>query len=163
MECFCTPLCKYEFYIKVIDFYQSYSPVAYVDYFRINIVIADMHRITARMLDVSNAFQNRKFPINERVCVSPPTYYLDSLDISYPNISINRDECTFCLQFMNGIQGTKPAGRKWNRPLDAVFTIIKYKKITIEHTIYIKVFSDEIFSYIMVSNDYVINTTNNTT
>ena len=64
---------------------------------------------------------------------------------------------------MNGIQGTKPAGQQWNRLIDAVVTIIKYKKRTIDNAIYIKVLSDGIVSYLTVSNDYVINTTNNET
>ena len=41
--------------------------------------------------------------------------------------------------------------------------IIKYKKITIYHAIYIKVFSDGTFSYISVSTDDVLNNTNNKT
>ena len=62
---------------------------------------------------------------------------------------------------MNGIQGTKPAGQKWNRLLDSVVTIIKYNKSKIDHAVYIKVFFDETVSYIKVSTDDVINTTNN--
>ena len=41
--------------------------------------------------------------------------------------------------------------------------IPKYKKRTIDHAIYIKVFSDITVSYIRVSIDDVINTTNNET
>ena len=67
----------------------------------------------------------------------------------------------FCLQCMNGIQGTKTAGRQWNRLLDTVVTVIKYKKITIDHAIYIKVFTDVTVSYCTVSTDDVFNSTNN--
>ena len=42
--------------IQGICFDLSYSPVAHYEYFRINIAIADMHRLTTRILDVSNAF-----------------------------------------------------------------------------------------------------------
>ena len=62
---------------------------------------------------------------------------------------------------MNVIQGTKPAGRQWNRLLDTVFTILKYKKRTIDHAIYIKVFSDGTVSYLTASTDDFLNTTNN--
>ena len=41
--------------------------------------------------------------------------------------------------------------------------ILKYKKIAIDHTIYIKVFSGIKLSYLTVSADDVINTTNNET
>ena len=64
---------------------------------------------------------------------------------------------------MYGIQGTKPAGRQWNQLLDAVVTILKYKKSTINHAIYINVLYDGTVSYITVSTDNVINTTNNWT
>ena len=44
-----------------------------------------------------------------------------------------------------------------------VATILKYKKNTIDHDIYIKVFTNDIVSYLTVSTDDVINTTNNET
>ena len=62
---------------------------------------------------------------------------------------------------MNGIKVTKPSGRQWNIILDAVVNIIKYKKSTIDHSIYITVFSDGTVSYLTVSTDDVLNTTNN--
>ena len=65
-----------------------------------------MHALTARILDVSNAFQNANVPIHEIVCVSPPPYYLGWFEISYPNVPLNRDDAPFCLRYMNGIQGT---------------------------------------------------------
>ena len=52
--------------IKGIYFDQSYIPVTHADSFRINIDIASIHILTARILDVSNAFQNTNFPIHER-------------------------------------------------------------------------------------------------
>ena len=64
---------------------------------------------------------------------------------------------------MNGIQGTKPSGKQWDILLDAVVTILRYDKITIDNSIYIKTFSDGIVSYPTVSTYYVINATNNET
>ena len=64
---------------------------------------------------------------------------------------------------MNGIHGTNPSVRQWNRILDAVVTIFKYKKSTIDHSIYIKRFTDGTVSYLTTSTDDVINTTNNET
>ena len=66
-----------------------------------------MHILTARILDVSNKFQNTNFPIHERVFVSPPTYYLDWFERYYPNVSLNRDYGPFCLQYMNGMNGKR--------------------------------------------------------
>ena len=39
--------------------------------------------------------------------------------------------------------------------------MIKYKKITIDYAIYIKVFSDGTLPYLMVYTDNVVNTNNN--
>ena len=122
-----------------------------------------MNILTARNLDVSNAFQNTNSPINEIVCVSPPLYYLEWFEKYYPNVPLNQDEGSYFFQCMNVIQETKPAGRQWNRLLDAVAKILKYKKGKIDHVIYIKVFSDVIVYYIMVSTDDVLNNTNNKT
>ena len=62
---------------------------------------------------------------------------------------------------MNGIQGKKTAGQKYNRLLDTVVTTPKYNKSTIDHSIYIKVFSDGTVSYPTVSTNDVINNTTN--
>ena len=64
---------------------------------------------------------------------------------------------------MSWVRGTKISRRQWNRLLDAVATIIKYKKITIDNDIYIEVFSYETVSYLMVSTFGVLNTDNNKT
>ena len=85
-----------------------------------------MHRLTARVLDVSNAFNNKNFTINEILCVIPPPYYLYWFEMSYPNFPLNRDYGPFCLQCMNIIQGTKLAGKECNRLLDAGVKTLKY-------------------------------------
>ena len=65
---------------------------------------------------------------------------------------------------MNGIKGGgETARRKCNQLLDAVVKILKYNKSTFYHDIYIKVFFDETVLYLTVSNDDVLNTTNNET
>ena len=64
---------------------------------------------------------------------------------------------------MNGIQGKKPAGRKWNRLLDAVFTLLKYNKSTMYHDIYIKVVTGGTVLYLTVSSDDGLNTNTNET
>ena len=79
-----------------------------------------MYRLTAGILDVSNAFQNLKNPIHEGFCVVPTTYYLYWLEIYYPNVPLNKYDDPFCLKFMNIIQGKKSFGQQWNRLLDAV-------------------------------------------
>ena len=54
-----------------------------------------MHRLTARILDVSNEFQNINVPIHERVCISPPPYYLDWFERSNHNAPLNQDDDPF--------------------------------------------------------------------
>ena len=82
---------------------------------------------------------------------------------NYPNVLLNQDDVQDCLQRMNVIQGTKPDGRQWNRLLDAVVIVIKYKKIVIDNTIYIRVLSDVTVSYLTVSTGDALNSTNNET
>ena len=133
------------------------------DSFIISITIADMNRLTARVLDVSNALHNINVNIHERVYVSPPPYYMLLFEIFYLNNHLNRYEGPFCLQYMSVIQGTKPAVRQHNQPLDASVTILKHNKSTIDHAVYIKVFSELKVSYLMVPTDDVLNNTNNKT
>ena len=54
-------------------------------------------------------------------------------------------------------------GQQWNILHDAVVVILKYKKSTVDHSIYIKVFYDGTVSYLKVSTDYFMNTHNNET
>ena len=122
-----------------------------------------MNRLTVSILDVSNEYQNKNVSIHERVCVSPPPYDLKRFKRSFLNAPLNRYDGPLCLQCMNGIQGTKPSGIQWNRLIYALVPILNYKRITIDHDIYIKVFTDGTVSYITVYTDDFINTTNNET
>ena len=59
--------------VKGISFDQSYIPVAHADSFNINIYISDMCRLTARICDSMNAFQNKIFPfMNDFVSFNRP-------------------------------------------------------------------------------------------
>ena len=58
----------------------------------------DMHRITEMILVVSDDLHNKKFPINERVCVSPPPNYLDWFENYHPNVYLNRYYGPFFIQ-----------------------------------------------------------------
>ena len=135
--------------------------MAHADSLRINIAISYIHRLTTRILDVSNAFKIQIFPFTKELFFSTPPYYLDWFEIYHLNVPLNLDNDQFYLQCMNGIQGTNPSERQWNRLLDAVVTILKYNKITIDHTIYINFITGGTVSYLTVSTDDVINTTNN--
>ena len=122
-----------------------------------------MNRLTARILDASNSLQNTNLPIHEIVFVSPTPYYLYWFEKYYPSVTLDRYGGPFCLQLFNEIQITKLYGLQCNRLIDAVVTILKYQNMLIYHTIYIKVLSDVTVSYLIVSTDDVINTTNNET
>ena len=87
--------------VQGVYFDQSYIPVAHAESFIFNIAIADMRRLTSSTLNVSNIGQNTNVPIHEIVCVSSPSYFLDWFEISYPNVPLNIDEVTFCIQCMN--------------------------------------------------------------
>ena len=57
----------------------------------------------------------------------------------------------------------KTSGRQWNRLLDVVIKILKYNKSTLDHSIYIKLFTYGTVIYLRVSTDNIIDTTNNET
>ena len=57
----------------------------------------------------------------------------------------------------------KPTGQQWNRLLDAVVKIIKYKKTKIDHAIYIMVLYDVTVYYTTVTTVDFLNTNNNDT
>ena len=61
---------------------------------------------------------------------------------------------------MNGIKSNKLAGQHWNRLLDSVVKMITYKIITINHAIYVNLFSSSIWYYLTVSMDVVLNANN---
>ena len=137
--------------------------MAHSDSFRINIAIAAMNILSYSILYVSNEFQITNVSIHERVCVSTPPYYLDWVETSPPKFSLNKDDGPFFLLGANGIHGTKPSGRQWNIPLDSMVMILKYKKRIVNNDINIKVLSDGTVSYLTVSTDDVLSTTNNET
>ena len=122
-----------------------------------------MNRLTAKILDVINASQNKNASIHRIVYVIPPNYYLDWFEKYYPNVPLNWDERQFYLQCMNGIQGTNPSGSQWNILLYAWVTVLKYKKITIDNAIYIKVSPDGNIYYLTFYTEYIMDTTNNVT
>ena len=62
---------------------------------------------------------------------------------------------------MNRMQETKPSGGKWNQLLDEVVKNLKYKKITIDHFIYMKIFSGGNVSYLTLYIADVLTNTNN--
>ena len=95
----------------------------HADSFIINIAIADMNRLTTSILDLSKEYHNTNVFINEGVYVIPPPYYLDWFEKYHPSVTLNWDEGTFCLQYMNGIQEPPPDRQQWNILFDAVIMI----------------------------------------
>ena len=122
-----------------------------------------MNRLTERIFYVSNTFHNTNVQIHEILFISPPPYYLDQFEKYYLNVSLNKDDVPFYSQYMNIIQGNNSLGWQRNQPLHEVVKILKHKKTTIGHAIYIKVFSDGTVPYITVSTDDVLDYTNKET
>ena len=65
------------YYIKGAKFDQYYGQVEYKYSCSIMIDIGAMHIPNNIILDVSNALYTTNVPINERVCVSTPPYYME--------------------------------------------------------------------------------------
>ena len=73
-------------HIQGTTFYQYHSPVSHAVSFRINIAIASMHRLTARILDASNSFHNKNVTIHERVC---PIIYTGLIYLTLMSLSMD--------------------------------------------------------------------------
>eukprot|EP00978_Attheya_sp_CCMP212_P024647 scaffold77789_cov56-Attheya_sp.AAC.1 len=96
--------------------------------------------MTLAIADVKNAFQNTMILVGERAHVTMPPYYLQWFRHKYPNVKITSLEAEadkYCLQSMNAIQGTKPAGHQWNKILTNVLQVHKYKQNHIDHAVFI--------------------------
>ena len=53
---------------------------------------------------------------------------MDCFEKFYPNVPLNQYYSPFFIQRMNGFQGTKTVGQKWNTLLDAVVKMMEEKK-----------------------------------
>ena len=73
------------------------------------------------------------------------------------------DDGLVFLEFVYRIQGTNSRGRQWNKLLDTVVTILKYKISIIDHSIYINVFSGGNVYYLTLHTDVVLDNNNNET
>jgi hypothetical protein len=79
-------------------------------------------------------------PVAERVHVTLPPYYLQWFRRKYPKVQITpleEDGDKYCLQSVNAIQGTKPAGHQWNTILTKVLQYHKYKQNHIDHAVFV--------------------------
>eukprot|EP00978_Attheya_sp_CCMP212_P041486 scaffold238472_cov35-Attheya_sp.AAC.1 len=126
---------------KGFDFVESYAPVTTACSIRITIALASGHNMTlVAIADVKNAFQNTMIPVAERVHVTLPPYYLQWFKRKYPKVQITpleEDGDKYCLQSVNAIQGTKPAGHQWNTILTKVLQHHKYKQNHINHAAFV--------------------------
>jgi hypothetical protein len=125
---------------KGFDYAESYAPVATACSIRIIIALAAGHNMTIGIADVKNAFQNTMLPISQCAHVSLPPYYLQWFRHKYPNIKIAplaSESDKYCLQSINAIQGTKPAGQQWNKILTNVLQFHKYKQNPIDHAVFV--------------------------
>eukprot|EP00978_Attheya_sp_CCMP212_P018612 scaffold51284_cov67-Attheya_sp.AAC.2 len=80
---------------KGFDYVESYAPVAMACSICITIALAG-HSMMLAITDVTNAFQNTMIPIAEQIT------------------PLKEEGGKYCLQSVNAIQGTKPAGTQWN-------------------------------------------------
>ena len=98
--------------------------------------------------------------MKEYVSVHHPIIYTGLKYITPMLFSIGI-EVHFFFGALMEFRGVEPAVQQWNRLLDAVVTIMTYKKSTVGNSIYIKLLSYVNVSYLTVSTDYFLNTTNN--
>jgi hypothetical protein len=124
--------------IRGIDFQESYSAVALASSVRISISIAAAENMIMAIIDVKNAFQNTMIPEDQRQHLSLPPYYISWFRRKYPTVTIEEaPDGRYCIQTINAIQGTKPAGRQWNDVLTTVLTTLKSQRNHIDHGVFL--------------------------
>jgi hypothetical protein len=130
---------------KGVDYAESYAPVATACSIRIVVALAAGHNMTIGIADVKNAFQNTMLPVGQRAHLTMPPYYLQWFRRKYPMVKIEplaSEADKYCLQSINAIQGTKPAGNQWNKILTNVLQHHKYKQNPIDHAVFVYHSSD---------------------
>jgi len=124
---------------KGFDYVESYAPITTACSIRIIIALAAGHGMTLALADVKNAFQNTMLPVGERVHLTLPPYYHAWFRRKYPNVRIEPladEKDKYCVQSINAIQGTKPAGHQWNTVLTKVLLHHDYKQNHVDHAVF---------------------------
>jgi hypothetical protein len=130
--------------IRGLDYQESYSAVALASSVRIVVAIGAAENMIFGIIDVKNAFQNTMIPSGERQHLSLPPFYIHWFRRKYPLVPIEESKDNrYCIQTVNAIQGTKPAGRQWNDILTTVLTKLKFQRNHVDHGVFIYVSDDE--------------------
>eukprot|EP00978_Attheya_sp_CCMP212_P035888 scaffold158805_cov35-Attheya_sp.AAC.1 len=124
---------------KGFEYVESYAPITTACSIRVVIALAAGHGMTLALADVKNTFQNTMLPVGERVHLTLPPYYHAWFRRKYPNVRIEQladEKDKYCVQSINAIQGTKPAGHQWNTVLTKVLLHHKYKQNHVDHAVF---------------------------
>ena len=140
---------------KGIDYDETHTSCLSARGFRTILAIAASDSLTLGTLDVRNAFQNTQRSVSERVLLTPPPFYLEWFNLRYPHLSISRDDGPFCLQAVNGIQGTKDIGRVWNIVLRKILMAppLEFTRLNSEPGVFVKHYPGNQKHIIGVSTD----------
>jgi hypothetical protein len=114
-----------------VDYAESYAHVATACSICVVVALAAGHNMTIGIDNIKNAFQNTMLPVSQPAHLTMPPYYLQWFCRKYPIVKIEplaSEADKYCLQSVNAIQETKPAGNQWNKILTNVLQHHKYKQ-----------------------------------
>ena len=131
--------------IQVIDFENSYAPVASIAHIHIYICIEAAKKWKLYVLDVSNAYQN--------IIIKDPTY-LPFMSLPYKFISWYKrcwtldptykvHQSQLAIQCIRIMQGTKPAGHDWYTLLNGFLLNLGINRSASDHGVYTWHYTDD--------------------
>ena len=119
------------------DFDFSYSPTVSAPALRMMIANAASNNRILGVLDVVNCFQNTATPIESRVFVTIPPYYIEWYNSRFPEAPLEDDGSGYVLQTINGMQGGKETGRNWYLVLREIMIKFGFKPCPSEPALFV--------------------------
>ena len=148
--------------LEGVEFTVSYAPVAGIRSLSIILSISSSECLILFELNISNAFQKTILPNPvERVYLILPYIYLYWYKIKRQKYTLaSSSQRELCIQAINSIQGTKPAGKLWYDLLKSIFITVKIIRLSSDHAVLSWVLKNK-KSLLYVETYYILMTTEN--
>lgn len=110
-----------------MDYFDTYSPVVRLESLRALLAIAATEDLEIRQLDVKGAYLHGELK-EEVYMVQPPGF---------------EDETDRVCHLNKTLYGLKQSGREWNRKLHEILTHLEFKRVEMDHGVYIRRVKDQ--------------------
>jgi len=119
------------------DFDYSFSPTACAGSVKGSISLSALNRLELALLDVENCFQTMLVPIEQRIVMSAPMFWLEWFQSRYPSCKIDpSSNGKYYVQAFNGVQGMKSIGRIWYKFMYVMLTKFGFVRYHGDHALF---------------------------